>query len=451
MNLFLHGFGLLLIIISCAAFQDDVIIPEDWVEPHAWASVQKVSGTRNKDATKDATDKPEPRESCPVDESLVFYRRLVNFLFDTSKLRKSPDGDQMFRSLHLLVTPKILEKLKEARTARDLDSVVFEVIELSRDGKLQQAKEIVMSYVEIFTFYLNEIYNSDTLLFITLAMTTLSFVWFVSRRMQRNIVLVFILTIVAISYLLMYMDCNRRLEIKKLLQLNRENEGNPCEVTSSWSLWSSRSSYSEDECMKHLLKKFGPQRSICGPTEVLLEFFSHITMEQFSTFVYKAATSFKEISANYSITENILLLPLILFFTTFMLITIFKYVFKYVVPTVVTNLNDHGVDQTQKSQNVPQIDSGSDRLVLSGQSVEKLLNLLRQNSTVSLTEAAGALETADGDRVQILPNTESQVQSAILEKDDKESEKLEKPEKESENNKNPEEITSKNTKSEANP
>ncbi|XP_055680039.1 uncharacterized protein LOC129788069 [Lutzomyia longipalpis] len=392
MKVFLYGFGFLFILLTHIVTADEAQIPADWVEPHAWANVQKRA----------SADALEAGRSIPREEGQHFYRKLVNFLFDTSKLRPNGDGDTLTRTLHLHITPKLLERLQEAETARDIDSVVFEVIEMSREGRLEQVKEIVISVTDIITNYLNEIYNSDTLLFLSLAVATVGFVWIVSRRLQRNIVLVFILTIVAISYFLMYLDCNQKLEIEKLMELNRMAGKNPCHVKQSFFSWGT---HSEDDCMKHLKNSYGPQRSICRPTEVLLQFFSHLTMTQFVTFIQESHETFSGIFRKYTWKEQIVILPFVLYFTYLMMSILIKYTFKYVVPAIMGSINSHGDGQSAPQQ-FAQRPPEADQLILSGESVQKLLNLLRQNSTVTLQQAAGALETEGGDRVQVLPPTE---------------------------------------------
>lgn len=150
--------GLFLLLLTHTAADNDANIPENWVEPHAWGSVQKVGGK-----PREIPGEPEIiGGSCPRDEAHLFYTKLVNFLFDRSKLRENPDGDRLTRTLYLHLTPDLLQRLKEAKTAREIDSVVFEVIEMSREGKIEQVKEIVISVADVITFYLKEIHNSDT-------------------------------------------------------------------------------------------------------------------------------------------------------------------------------------------------------------------------------------------------------------------------------------------------
>uniref|UniRef100_A0A1B0EZ69 Uncharacterized protein n=1 Tax=Phlebotomus papatasi TaxID=29031 RepID=A0A1B0EZ69_PHLPP len=404
----LHALGLFLLLLTHSAADNDANIPENWVEPHAWGSVQKVGG------------KPReiPREpaiiggSCPRDEAHLFYTKLVNFLFDRSKLRENPDGDKLTRTLHLHLTPDLLQRLKEAKTAREIDSVVFEVIEMSREGKIEQVKEIVISVADVITFYLKEIQNSDTLLFFALIVVTLTFVWCVSRRFKRNIVLVFILTIVLISYFLTYLDCNKRLEIKKLMELNGQNEKNPCEVNKSYFYFFSYK-FSKDDCFEHLMKTYGPQRSICAPTEVFLQFFSHLAMTQFITLVQESNTVLKDIFMNYSWTERLLVLSFVVGLCYVIVLPVFTTILQYSLPTVIRSINEHGEGENprQNSRNPPAIQD-SDHLVLSGESVQRLLTILTQNASVTVRDAENVLQAEIGNRIEELSEPENTQEGA---------------------------------------
>ncbi|GAB0088378.1 hypothetical protein DMENIID0001_027830 [Sergentomyia squamirostris] len=403
MKFFLFGLGLVFFTLILHVLGDEVWnANEDWVKPREWEEVPHVS--------RNVVDSVIAEENCPRDETYIFYKKLVNFLFDSRRLNTNGESHKITRILRLEMTPELLEKLREAQSARDIDSIIFEIVEMSRESRIQEMREIVFSIADTLSMYISEVNASDTIFFLSLTLMTLLFVWIVSRQMRRNIILVFILTILSISYFLTYLDCNRKLEIKKLMELNKADEKNPCQIKNSVFRW--WQSYSEDDCFKHLTSSYGSQRSICRPTEVFIQFFSHLAITQFITFVQESHVALRDIVSNYSWQEKLVVLPIIIIFTYLVLSTVLKYSFKYMMPTILTKISDHG--ESRNSQNNmgmninSHIASGfsqgeSDKLILSGESVSKLLHLLTQKSTVTLKEAEDVLETEDGERVQVLP------------------------------------------------
>lgn len=100
---------------------------------------------------------------CVCDEDLgaLYYKKLVNYLFRKSKQVVDDFERQHLISIHLQITERQLQQLKEADSVRDIDSIVSTVIANSKNDFLQEAKEKLWSWFDQLHYLYLCILNSQ--------------------------------------------------------------------------------------------------------------------------------------------------------------------------------------------------------------------------------------------------------------------------------------------------
>lgn len=159
----------------------------EWESPHDWGIRSDLKRIRSLDSGVDIDtkqmklDKPgsesdsewenpygwgsegDLRSSCSVEMGIdmdaqlgvTFYKKLVNFLFKRKQhLVNEFDQNQHLIKIHLQITTEQLEKLAATENIREMDAIVWDVIELSRDGFIVEAKELIFTWLD----YLHNLY-----------------------------------------------------------------------------------------------------------------------------------------------------------------------------------------------------------------------------------------------------------------------------------------------------
>uniref|UniRef100_A0A1Q3EXM3 Uncharacterized protein n=1 Tax=Culex tarsalis TaxID=7177 RepID=A0A1Q3EXM3_CULTA len=310
------------------ATDDSNIIDPNWKQPGIWSS----PGNHHQSAEQGGECPPvEPCPPCEVvspdpgacpqrhgEQEFVLFKKFLRRLLDDKRLRKDFESNLLLRHIELKITQHQLDRLRQAKTIRELDGIVSSVVEQSEgDG----AGYFAMA-TESFCWSIGELTRivGRNGYFLYVFVPTLGLIgvyWLVkanARIMGIHPVVALILMTLLMTYVISYRDCNRRLEADALTKMNFRDERNPCKQhalrNTGFSGWFMDlvGGSNEARCREYIQQNANQDAvHFCDPSTVAIEMMAKLQMHYFETFVQKMVGIFKTSTAGTGIVGSILI------------------------------------------------------------------------------------------------------------------------------------------------
>lgn len=218
-----------------------------------WGIAKAASKKANPSPVVVATCPEQKPCDCDKDQSSFYYNKLVNYLFSKSKRLYDDFDDKLLISIHLQVTREQMKALSSTTNPQDIDAIVFQVIENSKDGLVVQANEILLSWYDRLHYGYLTVLNSQSaqlVLFVSLFLISALGIRLICRI---NFIAVFVISLIVISLVYKYLDCNRRLEYENHERIKTlANEPNPCERSTKF--LGLVNNYNAEKCTAYMMQ-----------------------------------------------------------------------------------------------------------------------------------------------------------------------------------------------------
>ncbi|XP_073819130.1 uncharacterized protein [Musca autumnalis] len=357
-----------------------------WLEPDAWTLDQLNDGCK---CSSDFTDKSHintiPDKVSTDEVALVYYRKLISLLFDRKDLKFDDSLQRYERSVTFSLQTSQLEKLERLKDPRDLDNVIMEIFENSRNvpntyGHCHTSNNAATGFeliADIFRDTLQLIQTSE-IRFLLIVMVVALSGWILNKRYRIGLLALLGGGLFAFGYLHTYLECNRELEVNEMIEiLDRNKEPMNQEMQSGFfgylkGLFSKSKNIEERELLKKSTKI---SLGFCRPDHVLIRYFNDIFLKYLEVLLEQCTKTLTSLQANLSFPSYII--------ASFFLISIIGFVIKLTFqhilsPAVWSNVMRSKSDSHHHNQGAPltQGSGNSSGDHISGENLKLLLNAI---------------------------------------------------------------------------
>ncbi|KXJ72120.1 uncharacterized protein LOC115260809 [Aedes albopictus] len=310
------GIALLVANVASTDVDDSDIINPNWVKPGHYHH----HGSRSEEASCPPPvveeckcpilpDCPvfDPVESGPskqedLQKTFVYYRKFVRRIFDERRLQADLEDESfMVRNIQFRISKQQVEKLKEARTPSEIDDVLTEIVEQSKENVYYAMAEGACR--SLYSFIVATQQNGVFLYGVLPAIALLVIVAIAKRFNMRWWIVAPLCALIG-TYIMTYRDCNNRLELQSLIKVMKrgDDQSNPCKQLTSWF-----SSGAEANCMDYLQNVHGLKRAFCDPSEVAIEMLARLPMKYFGVVVDETNSIIDSVSSKFGWMRTILM------------------------------------------------------------------------------------------------------------------------------------------------
>ncbi|XP_062563608.1 uncharacterized protein LOC134226681 [Armigeres subalbatus] len=312
---------------------DSDIINPNWVKP-GWKDHHKPKPPKEpiREECKCPVVAECPKDAQPVKatgqedrNALVFYRKFVRRVFDEDKLIADPEDDSLkLRNIQFKISQSQINKLQEARTAKEIDAVVTEIVEQSEGSVYyEMAEKICWSILSLY----NKAVQNTIILYLVSPVIVILLMLSVAKVFHIRLWILIPLLAILITYVITYRDCNNRLELESLAKLMGIGyDADTCRqhTTSNFLGWIFQKD-TKAECMEHLRQTYRLKRDFCDPSEVFIEMVAKLQLTYFETIVHKLLSIFKTSTSSSGFVESIFICIFILLMVYLILTVGIKY------------------------------------------------------------------------------------------------------------------------------
>ncbi|XP_004529385.1 uncharacterized protein LOC101456462 isoform X1 [Ceratitis capitata] len=419
-----HRTCLLVILFFFACSQRLAVATEDedsWIDPDAWGreehlqnpnrntnSVQTLDTESNSHCNRNNADSPGEDAV-----ALVYYKKLIAHLFNSNSFKYNDLNGEYTRALIFTVLPVQLEQLKKLNDPRDLDAVVTEILSKAKspteaDYYSQQNSKKKIGIPGLIWDIIKDFFQllkHSEVQFLLGTISILLIGWYWHRKYKISIFVLIIGAVLCFGYFHTYIECNRKIEAERLLEVLAHQEQlntEPRWYTPIVNLFSSSEQDSKRAKFEYLKKASRINLNFCRPDHVFLLYANDLFLKQLTFLIDETTEAIQTLRSNLSFPFNYLAVVLLVMLIGY----IVKYTFKYILsPRAWADIwYAH-----QSGHNAPQHDALSGRTgtthredCLSGENLSMLLNAISGGSTSSAqitithTTTAAALTQAKG-------------------------------------------------------
>ncbi|XP_055849845.1 uncharacterized protein LOC129914556 [Episyrphus balteatus] len=369
-----------------------------WLEPNAWELHSPSVST----------------EVCPVCDipagssldsiTAVFYKEMITQLFKRDQFKENPKTSHLERTLLLSLTPAQLKILENASDIRDVNAIVMLALARAKDIEevkppttnnkndesslwflMVIAKYIYYGFAQIGTIFMFVYHSGSEGRFLISVGTVLISIWFIHRRYNKSLILVFLGAFILFGYFCTYVECNRKLEKEEYIQFIRETEPEePNFFTKNFGRFFKLSA--REEKIQKIENQSKLKLPFCRPDHVAIMYFNEMFFNQLQVIVEKIADSMTVIQNKVPFPYNYL--GMIAF--PFLFLTILPLLFQNILNPVSWFKIFQGSTSEQEKRNNNNSSAEGDRL--SGENLKIVLDALKIKDQVESKPKYSAVE-----------------------------------------------------------
>lgn len=412
------------IVCLCVGFNNHLVQStqdeDSWIDPDAWGReeyfqhAQQHENNYQSEESKANSKCIQYNGNGPNAEAvaLMYYKRLIAYLFNSEYFKHNDLTGEFTRTLIFTALPAQLEQLKNLNDPRDLDTIITEILTKTREPTKADyyshfAKDDFTSSMGIFALIWDIIKDMGQLLkasevqFLLGAAGLLLIGWYCHRKYRVGIITMIIGAVVCFGYFHTYLECNRKLEAERLLEmLARHEQSAPQEprwYTPIVNFFTSSDKQALKAKKEYIKKSSQLNLNFCRPDHVFLMYANDLFLKQLTFLIDKSVETMEILRSSlgfpYNYLAGILLVCLIGY--------IVKLTFKYILsPRAWAGVWQQREYATQRGA-LPGTSTGTahheDRI--SGENLKMLLNAIScatsaNQITISNTTATPALMQA---------------------------------------------------------
>ncbi|XP_017480830.1 PREDICTED: uncharacterized protein LOC108370086 isoform X1 [Rhagoletis zephyria] len=320
---------------------------DSWIEPDAWGREQSLRNSHQKNDLENGESTSDSKCNVIIGSShstdtvtLMYYKRLIAYLFNNDSLKYDKETGKYSRAIILTVLPGQLERLTSLNDPRDLDSVLTQILTKAREpnqddcyycnGRSGYGSMGIFDLIWDIIKDVAQLLKASEVQFLLGAAGLVMIGWYCHRKYNIGIISMIIGAVICFGYFHTYLECNRKLEAERLLEmLARHEQQEPSEP--SWYRSIVNFFTSSEQREKQAKKEYIKQSSqlnlgFCRPDHVFLMYANDLFLKQLGFLMDKCAETMEVLKDNLTFPFNYLASVLLVVLIGYIVKLTFKYI-----------------------------------------------------------------------------------------------------------------------------
>ncbi|XP_018797380.1 PREDICTED: uncharacterized protein LOC108974153 isoform X2 [Bactrocera latifrons] len=333
----------LFVIFLCACYNNQFVQSthdeDSWIEPDAWRREEYLQNPQQS-KNKYQSDESWEDSKCPVckndnhseeDVALMYYKRLIAYLFNSDFFKQDDLTGEFTRSLILTALPAQLEQLKNLNDPRDLDMILSKILLNTRVPIQMQANgKSVFALIWEIIKDLGQLLKISEVQFLLGAAGLLLIGWHCHRKYSIGIIAMIVGAVVCFGYFHTYLECNRKLEAERLLEMLARHEQLAAQEPRWYTPIVNFFTFSEQQAQK-TKKEYIKQASqlnlnFCRPDHVFLLYANDLFLKQLTFLIDKSIETMETLRNTLSFPFNYIAGGMLVFLIGYIVKLTFKYI-----------------------------------------------------------------------------------------------------------------------------
>ncbi|XP_039954898.1 uncharacterized protein LOC120771111 [Bactrocera tryoni] len=342
----------LFVIFLCAGYNNQWVQStqdeDSWIDPDAWGREEYLQNPQQS-KNKYQSDESTVDSKCPVCKdgnhseeavALMYYKRLIAYLFNSDFFKHDDLTGELTRPLIFTALPAQLEQLKNLNDPRDLDMILSKILSKARvptqTDYYNFVKKNIANGKSFFALIWDIIKDLGQLLkvsevqFLLGAGGLLLIGWYCHRKYSIGIIAMIVGAVVCFGYFHTYLECNRKLEAERLLEMLARHEQLAPQEPRWYTPIVSFFTFSEQQAQK-TKKEYIKQASqlnlnFCRPDHVFLLYVNDLFLKQLSFLIDKSIETMETLRNSLSFPFNYIAGGMLVFLIGYFVKLTFKYI-----------------------------------------------------------------------------------------------------------------------------